>query len=206
MSRADSLLTGAYLDMTSETSQVAMDQFSSWEKTKLGDSTVELTSIPLNPNSQSGCPISQDQTETGTVHDGRYSAWEKGALSLDAEMAKDAAKSVLTKKKDTTKDAEIDGGDLERSDTRPDGTPYPSGLKFIMIMLALCLAVFLQSLDNSIMSTAIPNITDQFQTVSDVGWYGSCKLHTPLLSLVATGFFFLCYCYGPGGLDQLTIS
>lgn len=34
----------------------------------------------------------------------------------------------------------------------------------------------LTRVDNSIIATAIPKITDQFQSLSDVGWYGSGKL------------------------------
>lgn len=64
---------------------------------------------------------------------------------------------------------------LHRVDTRPDGSEYPSGLKLGLITLALCLGVFLMALDNSIIATAIPHITDQFNSLDDVGWYGSGK-------------------------------
>jgi hypothetical protein len=30
-----------------------------------------------------------------------------------------------------------------------------------------------QALDNTILATAIPRITDQFNSLADVGWYGS---------------------------------
>ncbi|KAI0469717.1 major facilitator superfamily domain-containing protein [Xylariaceae sp. FL0804] len=40
-------------------------------------------------------------------------------------------------------------------------------------MLSVVLASFLVLLDNSIVSTAIPSITDEFHSLSDVGWYGS---------------------------------
>lgn len=65
--------------------------------------------------------------------------------------------------------------ELERVDTRPDGTEYPSGVKLYLITLALCLGVFLMALDNSIIATAIPRITDEFNSLDDVGWYGSGK-------------------------------
>jgi hypothetical protein len=37
-------------------------------------------------------------------------------------------------------------------------------------MVALCLAVFLVALDNSIIATAIPKITERFKSLDDVGW------------------------------------
>ncbi|KAH8812735.1 putative gliotoxin efflux pump [Xylogone sp. PMI_703] len=40
-------------------------------------------------------------------------------------------------------------------------------------MIGLVAAIFLISLDTTIVSTAIPRITDDFHTVSDIGWYGS---------------------------------
>ncbi|CAI7643313.1 unnamed protein product [Penicillium pancosmium] len=40
-------------------------------------------------------------------------------------------------------------------------------------MTGVCLAVFSMALDNTILSTAIPKITEQFNSLGDVGWYGS---------------------------------
>ncbi|KAJ7485668.1 DHA14-like major facilitator [Mycena latifolia] len=57
-----------------------------------------------------------------------------------------------------------------------DTVEYPEGLKLSLITLALCLAAFVVALDNTIIATAIPKITDQFQSLDDVGWYGSAYL------------------------------
>lgn len=59
-----------------------------------------------------------------------------------------------------------------------DNVEYPSGMKLAVISMALCLAVFLMALDNTIIATAIPKITDQFNSLSDVGWYVSSYLLT----------------------------
>lgn len=59
-----------------------------------------------------------------------------------------------------------------------DQTDYPSGMKLAVIVSALALAVFLMALDNTIIATAIPRITDQFKSLNDVGWYGSAYLLT----------------------------
>ncbi|CAK5276518.1 unnamed protein product [Mycena citricolor] len=47
---------------------------------------------------------------------------------------------------------------------------HPEGLKLALITLALCLAIFLVALDNTIIATAIPKITDDFNSLADVGW------------------------------------
>ena len=62
--------------------------------------------------------------------------------------------------------------------TEQDQTDYPTGLKLAVIVAALALAVFLMALDNTIIATAIPRITDQFKSLNDVGWYGSSYLLT----------------------------
>ncbi|ODQ50977.1 putative MFS toxin efflux pump [Saitoella complicata NRRL Y-17804] len=59
----------------------------------------------------------------------------------------------------------------------PD-SEYPHGAKLALIMLSLCLAVFLVALDNTIIATAIPRITERFKSLDDVGWYASSYLLT----------------------------
>ncbi|KAK4500045.1 hypothetical protein PRZ48_008231 [Zasmidium cellare] len=53
-----------------------------------------------------------------------------------------------------------------------------TGLEIACITIALCLSVFCMALDNTIISTAIPQITDDFHSLGDVGWYGSAYLLT----------------------------
>lgn len=55
---------------------------------------------------------------------------------------------------------------------------HPSGLTLTTIIVGLCLAVFLVALDNTIIATCIPRITDAFHALDDVGWYGSAYLLT----------------------------
>lgn len=96
-----------------------------------------------------------------------------------------------------TADDKNNDSSIKATTTREDGKEYPSGPKLGLIVLALCLSVFLVALgmslcfvlclellglrsdltnmgiDNSIIATAIPKITDQFHSLGDVGWYGS---------------------------------
>ncbi|KFY34341.1 hypothetical protein V494_06860 [Pseudogymnoascus sp. VKM F-4513 (FW-928)] len=57
-------------------------------------------------------------------------------------------------------------------DTLSEGD-YPEGLQFFFILIALILSIFMVALDLTIVATAIPKITDQFHSVSEIGWYGS---------------------------------
>ena len=64
---------------------------------------------------------------------------------------------------------------LEKFSEEPE---YPTGAKLGIIVASLCLSVFLMALDNTIIATAIPKITDHFKALDDVGWYGSAYLLT----------------------------
>ncbi|KAK9778377.1 putative Efflux pump [Seiridium cardinale] len=79
---------------------------------------------------------------------------------------------------------------LKQVETREDGVEYPKGTKLFLISLALCLSVFLMALDNSIIATAIPKISDDFHSLSDVGWYGSAYLLTTAALQLIFGKFY----------------
>ncbi|KAK4175163.1 major facilitator superfamily domain-containing protein [Triangularia setosa] len=55
---------------------------------------------------------------------------------------------------------------------------YPTGWTFACIIIALVLSVFLVSLDMTIVATAIPKITDEFDGLEDVAWYGAAFFMT----------------------------
>ncbi|KAH9866822.1 hypothetical protein J1614_008515 [Plenodomus biglobosus] len=50
---------------------------------------------------------------------------------------------------------------------------YVTGFKLYIIVAAVAFVSFIMLLDNMIVSTAIPRITDQFHSLTDVGWYAS---------------------------------
>ncbi|PLB46059.1 putative efflux pump antibiotic resistance protein [Aspergillus steynii IBT 23096] len=67
---------------------------------------------------------------------------------------------------------------------------YPKGWKLALLTLAICLTIFLISLDFSIIATAIPAITSEFRSLEDVGWYGSSYLLTTASSQLLVGKFY----------------
>jgi len=68
--------------------------------------------------------------------------------------------------------------DLAPLTRTPSGIVYPPTKKAAVIMLSLYLTVFLVALDRTIIGTAIPKITDEFDSFDDVGWYGSSYMLT----------------------------
>ncbi|KAJ9646219.1 hypothetical protein H2204_000882 [Knufia peltigerae] len=59
-----------------------------------------------------------------------------------------------------------------------DETKYATGLPLHLLTVGLVLSTFVVALDNTIIATAIPRITTVFNSLDDVGWYGSSYLLT----------------------------
>jgi len=107
--------------------------------------------------------------------------------SLKSKASMDMNKEIEAKELQTTPVKEAEA--LERPVEEPE-TEYASGLKLATIMVALCLAVFLVALDNTIIATAIPKITDDFSALNDIGWYASSYLLTSCAFQLLFGKFY----------------
>ncbi|KAI1448776.1 MFS general substrate transporter [Annulohypoxylon stygium] len=55
---------------------------------------------------------------------------------------------------------------------------FLQGIPLLLLTIGLSLVVFLISIDRTIITTAIPFITSEFQSTADIGWYGSSYLLT----------------------------
>lgn len=55
---------------------------------------------------------------------------------------------------------------------------YPHGLKLSSILVALFVTEFLVGLDQTIVAAAIPKISNDFNALNQIGWYGSAYLLT----------------------------
>ncbi|KAL8682088.1 MAG: hypothetical protein Q9186_001877 [Xanthomendoza sp. 1 TL-2023] len=74
-----------------------------------------------------------------------------------------------------------------------DESQYPSTKVVIVVMIALYLAMFLVALDRTVISTAIPSITDEFNSLGDVGWYGAAYMITACGFQLQLGRIFTFY-------------
>ncbi|MCJ1318774.1 hypothetical protein MMC15_004105 [Xylographa vitiligo] len=106
----------------------------------------------------------------------------------DEHIAVDPAYAVNSQKTS----AEVVAG-VESENEVEDDREYPNGFILGTLTLGLCLATFVIALDNTIIATAIPKITTVFDSLNDVGWYGSSYLLTttslqPSLGKVYTYF------------------
>ncbi|OAA60533.1 major facilitator superfamily transporter [Niveomyces insectorum RCEF 264] len=74
----------------------------------------------------------------------------------------------------------VNGSGVTRASADDDDNDnaYITGVKLAIILIALCMANFLVALDTTIISTAIPVISQDFHTLQDVGWYISAYFLT----------------------------
>ncbi|KAK4225742.1 major facilitator superfamily-domain-containing protein [Podospora fimiseda] len=70
----------------------------------------------------------------------------------------------------TPKTRPIYGAAIAPVDSNPQ---YVTGFKLFTLMAAITVTVFLMLLDTTIVSTALPRITDEFNSLTDVTWYAS---------------------------------
>jgi len=81
--------------------------------------------------------------------------------------------TIVEHERRSGEDTHGDGAGEAHTKPNDEEIVYPSGFVLAAIIIALCLAVFLVALDQTIIATAIPRITDRFQSVKDIGWYGA---------------------------------
>lgn len=67
---------------------------------------------------------------------------------------------------------------------------FLGGLPLFAVTGALSLAVFLVAMDVNIIVTAVPRITNDFQSLNDIGWYGCAFLMTACVFQIPFGRFY----------------
>ncbi|MCJ1391937.1 hypothetical protein MMC18_004804 [Xylographa bjoerkii] len=94
--------------------------------------------------------------------------------SNNATVNKTETANTLVKNFDVEDSRAIQVG-VEKACSIEDATTdeYPHGLRLVILVGAIMMTVFLISLDQTIVGTAIPKITDEFHGLSQVSWYGS---------------------------------
>jgi len=122
-------------------------------------------------------------TNTSALESKATSITESMPGSKEDEMETQTQPEKTTINTDKEHDVTAKPNDTTTPTDSEDESNYPHGVKLVIILSALCLAIFLVALDNTIISTAIPKITDHFHSITDIGWYGSACKSTPFMLL-----------------------
>lgn len=118
-------------------------------------------------------------TESADFSIGRFS-FEQPEFSYSGELRQNLEKHASLIARQSHIDLEVETKEVEDANDAEgdDDSVYPAPAAMILIMIAICLAVFCMCLDMTIISTAIPRITDDFRALDDVGWYASSYMLT----------------------------
>ncbi|CAG8172795.1 unnamed protein product [Penicillium nalgiovense] len=79
------------------------------------------------------------------------------------------------------------------SDDDEEKRVYPPSSKLAPILIGLCFQSFCIALDNTILSTAVPKITEEFNSLSDLSWYASAYLLTTCAVTLPFGKIYTYY-------------
>ncbi|KAK3318304.1 putative aflatoxin efflux pump [Apodospora peruviana] len=69
----------------------------------------------------------------------------------------------------------------------------PKSVRFWLTLVCNFLALFLVALDRTIIATAVPRITDEFQRLGDIGWYGAAYMLTTSCAQLVYGRIYKFY-------------
>jgi hypothetical protein len=94
-----------------------------------------------------------------------------GAPDTDEKHAAEIHDEALARRASTSASSAGEPGE-------DDESKYATGLPLHLLTFGLTLSTFVIALDNTIIATAIPRITTVFNSLDDVGWYGSSYLLT----------------------------
>ncbi|KAH0377507.1 MFS general substrate transporter, partial [Aureobasidium melanogenum] len=111
--------------------------------------------------------VSQSSAEDAPIH---FQDVSTQALSLD-DLEKTQGVALVSVQDDSTNDPDSPSSERESmaATSQVTNPEHPHGLKLAAIVVALCLATLLAALDQTIMATAAPKITDHFKSIDDIG-------------------------------------
>ncbi|RDW64262.1 hypothetical protein BP5796_10764 [Coleophoma crateriformis] len=127
----------------------------------LDDTDIRLAEIPGRKEISSPSDEIHFSGRRSHDHVGKRSRTEEGDLAGDKRAF----------------EPEIDHRETEVAAAPP---PQYAGMRLHILSTGFSIATFMVALDRTILATAIPKITTEFNSLSDIGWYGSAYLLTQM--------------------------
>lgn len=129
--------------------------------------------------------------ESGQLHRDGGGARTENGITTEAERGTKRVENTETLSSTSSEDVEAGNPDEERGMAKQEEKEAPmkgrSKGKIAVIMLALCLAVFLAALDVTIITTALPTISEDFHSTAGYTWIGSAFLLANSASIPSWG-------------------
>jgi hypothetical protein len=109
------------------------------------------------------------ETLTSTTHHRQISKTESSAPQSPSSIsASDNAEKLHEYDDPKNDEIEEEAEALEKVTSNVE--TYPTGMKLFLTLACIYSTVFLVALDRTIIATALPTITNRFNSFSDVGW------------------------------------
>ena len=157
-----------------------------WPKTKQEAIKSSEPSDSQTPSPKQDPITSNDIRADGTLaltSDAGQDGDDSSAPVLPAEVDKnqfEAADDMVTDEKASTLERAVSAVTQSSAGDpgEDDESKYPKPAQLYLLTFGLAMSTFVIALDNTIIATAIPRITTVFNSLDDVGWYGSAYLLT----------------------------
>ncbi|KAL1957834.1 hypothetical protein VTO42DRAFT_5399 [Malbranchea cinnamomea] len=139
---------------------------------------------PYNTNKSEKAPAHESYRTSQTALNLEGETIRSQGNRETAQDAKDGEGRVDEMQNAATRSGKVkrpanDAPDTAIEDVETDAQgQLPLDPKLFLIVFSLMLAVFCMALDNTIISVAVPRITDQFHALSDASWYVTAYLLT----------------------------
>ena len=129
----------------------------------------EKVPVPKSPSASVRDTTPAHPTSTAAEKETKQVKEEEAQSKEIADVERTGSKELQPTETHDTQDSEA---------AVDDESKYPHGVPLWVLTFGLCVSVFVVALDNTIIATAIPKITTVFDSLNDVGWYGSAYLLT----------------------------
>lgn len=134
--------------------------------------TTTLDSENTDPSVAEGVSVAQQDVQSAATPTQPASPEKQNAVTPEAVEYFAPTKEEAPENRPA--EAEPVTGDSQSNEEHPP--VYPGGTQLALLTFGLCMATLVVALDNTIIATAIPKITSDFDSLADVGWYGSSYL------------------------------
>ncbi|KAI9694023.1 MAG: MFS sugar transporter [Bathelium mastoideum] len=154
------------------------------EKSEKLDVPRPLSEVPSYTTTLDNDPVASDLEKS---EEPKEITTEQSTRSSSANGEKRVEETTIV---DESSAAPAKTEEAQEGEEEEEEYEYPKATKLAFITIALMLSVFCMALDNTIIAVAIPKITDHFNALDDVGWYGSAYLLTTCSFQLLYGKFY----------------
>jgi fucose permease len=156
----------------SQSTDFEKQETASTEAKKAAFPSEEKQAVDVTREGEVASSIEEKQVASSTEEKQVASSSDEKQVASSSEASEEKPASTST---DEKQQASIKVKD-DKDAPEDNAAHHVHGIARIILVFGLCATTFIIGLDQMIIATAIPKITTLFQSLDDVGWYGSAYL------------------------------